>query len=195
MQKKTAVALAVVVSVLAGYGLGPNRGPTEGFANEPAPTDAASSPQTDFDCRKGPVSVSSIGYPPGTSTSACTRVEGHELCGAGWLVPETGDYCVEEGAYAKFPNRPRIEGPKKGNSYTEQGKTPCYSERFDYGNIPCAHKRPGENLLLLSKSWFEEKCSDTEVVQLLAERNISLEDPRWEDCDIAGAWKGIYLSK
>ena len=48
MQKRTVVAIAVIVSVLTGYGLGPNRGPTEGFANEPAPTGAASSPQSDL---------------------------------------------------------------------------------------------------------------------------------------------------
>ena len=194
MQKKTAVALAVVVSVLAGCSFGTNRGTTVGSVNEPPPTSVALSPQTGFRCGNGPVSRGSMGTPFGTS---CIRGGGHKLCGAGWLAPETGDYCVEEGGYVKFPNRPRIEGPKRGNSYTEQGKTPCYDERLNYGNIPCAHKRPGENLLLLSEGWFEGKCSDTAptVVQLLAKHNISLEDSRWENCDIAGAWKGIYLSK
>ena len=116
MQKKTVVAIAVVVSVLTGYGFGPDQGPTEGFANEPSPTGAASSPQTDLDCMaelvrgEGPIRIEGVVISgDGPTTSAGCTMEG-----PGWLK-DTRDYCLEKGASIKCENGPEIIGPKTGN--------------------------------------------------------------------------------
>ena len=118
--KQIAVALTVVVSVLSGCSLGPQRKPPQQLANIPPPAAVPSSSSTDFTCCPIPEDASgakdffcapgveSHGYKPG--------IFGYEITGNGsaWFRSDTREYCVEEGVSIHFPKREPIEGPKSG---------------------------------------------------------------------------------
>ena len=192
--KQTAVVLTVVVSVLSGCGFIVEERPPQQGANESAPGVVQSSPRTGLNCCQGKPK------PPGALGSACPGIStdihsaGFKTKGKAWLHPRTGEYCAEEGGSVGFPNRPLIEGPKEGNSYKERGKHVCYTGEDISRDVGCNHDLKG-SVLWLTRRWFQGQCNNEEVRQFLKDRDISLEAPRWENCDAAGNWRGIALPK
>ena len=109
MQKKTVVAIAVIVSVLTGYNPGPNRGTTEGAANESPPTGVILSPHGSIIIGTGSISDTA-------SDNGCGEK------GRAWLDKKTGDYCVEKDYSINFLNGHKIMGPASGNYYEDLKK-------------------------------------------------------------------------
>ena len=118
--KQIAVALTVVVSVLSGCSLGPQRKPPQQLANIPPPAAVPSSSRTDCTCCPIPEDASVVVARdlcvPGVRNEAAPPLSYSTLDGNGsaWYRSDTREYCAEEGAAIHLPNRELIEGPRCG---------------------------------------------------------------------------------
>ena len=196
--KQTAVVLTVVVSVLSGCGFIVEERPPQQGANESAPGVVQSSPRTGFICPPAPEGpgVDEMYSWGGGIIKNDINNNGYTITGNGnaWLDRKTGEYCVEEGGSISFPNGPKLKGPRIGNYFTDAEKAVCYATTPVIPDRKCDGRRK-ENVLRLTRGWFQGQCDDEKVRQFLKDHGISLEDPHWEDCDSLGLWKGIALPK
>ena len=118
--KQIAVALTVVVSVLSGCSLGPQRKPPQQLANIPPPAAVPSSSSTDVTCCPSPEDASGARdlCLPGMESHRYQRgISGYSITsgnGSAWFRSDTREYCVEEGTSIHFPNGDIVEGPKRG---------------------------------------------------------------------------------
>ena len=195
--KQIALALTVVVSILSGCSLGPGHRSPPQLATVPPPVADPFNPSHYFICCSRPEGT--LGNNPCRGSSGSIKNTGfpneydYEIKN-GWLHPRTGKYCIEEGGYVRFENGAWFKGPRSGNYFTDTEKAVCYTTKFVIPDRGC-DSRPEGNVLRLTGAWFRGQCNEEKVPQSLKDSGISLEDPRWEDCDSLGLWRGINLSK